>query len=148
MKRMKIIMVSAKNIFKSVLFLLCINACNTLDKSVTDKVMNLKYLSDVGGYLEYDFFCFSDSNDSLYYLISADSSSSRNYCICDSLTPNKYYKIQLTTVPKGLYLKSTIRGSYQTSTHLDNDNQITSDDTLVGTVYQSPNIIGKCYISR
>ena len=111
--------------------------------------IQLRYICNVPVYYDYNLLEFIDNKDSSIYIISYnDTNTITKSSNMDSLIEGNYYELELIAVPKGLYMKSIIRGSWPFSFRDNNGCYITHNDTLVGTVYQSPDIIEKFYIKR
>lgn len=95
-------------------------------------------------FLDYELLLFKNHKDSLFFVLSPQLKPASNRFYGDSLVKNKKYLVKLNIVKKGIILKSIIRGHASTAYDF-NDVIITKNDTLVGTVYTSPNINGIYY---
>ena len=108
--------------------------CSTVDKS---KLLIFK--SELPYFVEYNFLTFTDQNGKEYYILSnawnEDSISSNKL---EKLEINKSYRLNLVEMEKGKILKTITRKPV--SFYADDDTMITKEDTLVGTVYTSPDL--------
>jgi len=128
------------------ILLIGIMGCTSISNSNRIK---LKYVHNIPIYLYYNLLNFKDNKDSLVYVISqSDTIEIMKTSSMDSLVEGNFYELELVTVDKGLYMISIMSGGFPFSFRDHNNRNITINDTLVGTVYQSPNIIGMYYIKR
>lgn len=110
-----------------------------------NKKIELTYIHDIPILSDMEFLAFKDKNDSLIFIISQNNYSDTTiYLNLETLKENNKYLIELSPVEKGKVLKSIIRG-HPISFTSENDRLIIINDTLIGEMFSSPNIIGKYY---
>jgi len=111
--------------------------CSTINETTKIK---LKYIFNTPILFDYNFLRFMDEKGCLYFVISEPTElDSVDILSLDSLISDEIYELELIPVKKNSYLKSIVRqgpSSFSVDTI-----QITRNDTLVGDVYTSPNII-------
>lgn len=115
---------------------LCVN-CST---NGIYKVFNRFQFDGSMRYNNYYVLYFKDSQESTIYVLS--KLSTEQFSSNDSLVKNKVYDLELVLIEKGTQLEPW--GQPIGLLGDDNENLI-SGDSIVGLMYTSPNIIGKCY---
>ncbi len=134
--------ISKQKIVASILLIVVLMSCAN-NKSIKQ---GLIYQYDLPAFSHFNFLLFKNQNDSLIFIISDEVSNKFSEDLkLDSLIENKLYLLELIPIETGLYLKSSVRSSHPVSYYVGDSTIITKQDTLVGTVYKSPNIIGLYY---
>lgn len=134
-------MQSNKIIYYLAMFAIFCVSCSTVENKMT--IQRLRF--EQGFEYYYYYVCiFSNSQDSTIYLLSdMKTEQIRDNMYCDTLTRNKYYDLELVQIEKGMQVEPLGRslglGGF-------NGEVLISGDSVVGSMYTSPNIIGKCYI--
>jgi hypothetical protein len=107
--------------------------------------IELIYIHETPILSDFEFLTFKDKNDSLIFIISQNNfSDSTIYLNFEKLKENNKYLIELIPIEKGKVIKTIIRRG-PSSFITENNKLIISNDTLIGEVYSSPNIIGQYY---
>ena len=107
--------------------------------------IELIYLHDTPLLSSMELLVFKDKNDSIIFILSQkkDSDTTMHEGF-EKLEENNNYVLKLLPIEKGKVLKSIIRG-HPNSFISENNKVIIFNDTLIGDVYSSPNIIGKYF---